>query len=124
NMATFNTKDLKKVRNLAIIVSTQGVGEPPIEAGEFHDLLQHGKVPSIQHIKYAVLSLGDTSYSQFCQTGKDFDHFLERLRASRLLTRKDCDVDYEDDALSWMEALITRIKSSSSPVYSIVEQSP
>lgn len=111
NMAFFKAKDFRKVKNLAVIVSTQGIGEPPIEAAELHSLLQSSKISSLKHIQYSVLSLGDTSYSQFCQTGKDFDSFLEKLDAIRLHPRKDCDVDYEDEALTWMDEVLAKISS-------------
>jgi sulfite reductase (NADPH) flavoprotein alpha-component len=121
NMSVFKAKDFKKVKNLAVIVSTQGIGEPPIEAAELHDILQKGKVSSLEQVNYAVLSLGDTSYSQFCQTGKDFDSFLEKLKATRILQRKDCDVDYEDDALSWIEALLGKILQNQSSGLRVME---
>ena len=115
NMSSYKPKDFKKETHVAIIISTQGIGEPPIEAAELYGLLQKGSAPSFPHLKYAVLSLGDTSYSQFCQAGKDFDLFLEKLQAKRILPRKDCDVDYEDDAVAWMDALIASIQTNQSP---------
>lgn len=105
NMAVFRAKDLKNITNLAVIVSTQGTGEPPVEAEELYNLLHSKKAPRLDHLKYSVLALGDTSYEQFCQTGRDFDNVLAGLGASRLCTRVDCDVDYEDDALEWMDKL-------------------
>lgn len=119
NMSTFKAKDFKKLENLAVIISTQGIGEPPIEAAELHDILQQGKVSSLEQVSYAVLSLGDTGYSQFCQAGKDFDSFLEKLKAKRVLQRKDCDVDYEDDALSWMDALLSKLLSRQSATITV-----
>lgn len=111
NMSNFKVKDFKKVTHLAAIISTQGIGEPPIEAAELHAVLQKGNVPALSHINYAVLALGDTSYSQFCQAGKDIDSYLEKLQAKRMLDRQDCDVDYEDDALAWMEKVLSVVQA-------------
>src|SRR5690606_5123113 len=114
NMALFKVRDFKTIKNLAVIVSTQGMGEPPIEGAELHSLLHGNKAPALQGIQYSVLSLGDTSYAQFCQTGKDFDAIFEKLGASRLHDRKDCDVDYEDDALAWMDAILHTLTKTES----------
>ena len=63
--------DLKKINNLAILVSTHGIGEPPVQAEDLHEFLHGKKAFDLSHINYAVLSLGDSSYVDFCQTGKD-----------------------------------------------------
>ena len=47
------------------------------------------------------LSLGDTSYELFCQSGKDWDGRLEELGAKQVAPRVDCDVDYEAMAAEW-----------------------
>lgn len=111
NMSNFKVKDFKKVTHLAAIISTQGIGEPPIEAAELHGILQKGNVAALSHVNYAVLALGDTSYSQFCQAGKDIDSYLEKLQARRMLDRQDCDVDYEDDALAWMDKVLSVVQT-------------
>src|SRR5690606_19518212 len=98
DMASFKTRDLKKVENLAIIVSTHGLGDPPIQAEDLHKYLHGKKAPNLSHVNFSVLALGDTSYADFCQTGKDFDAILEKLGAKRILDRQDCDVDYEEPA--------------------------
>ena len=55
---------------------------------------------------YSVLSLGDTSYEFFCQTGKDFDKRLEELGGKRLAPRVDCDVDFDEPAAEWMNSVL------------------
>jgi sulfite reductase (NADPH) flavoprotein alpha-component len=110
NMNVFRANDFLEVKNLAAIVSTQGIGEPPIEAAQLYSLLEKGQVPSLENVRFSVLALGDSSYSQFCQAGIDFDTYLERCHAKRIMERKDCDIDYADDALAWMEALVEKIK--------------
>lgn len=106
SMATFKPRDLKKVENLLVIVSTHGIGEPPIQAEEFYNFLHSKKAPELKGLKYSVLALGDSSYAQFCQTGKDFDLVLEKLGAERIRSRVDCDVDYEDEALQWIDEVL------------------
>lgn len=113
SMATFKPRDLKKVENLLIIVSTHGIGEPPIQAEEFYNFLHSKKAPALKNLKYSVLALGDSSYVQFCQTGKDFDLVLEKLGAERIGQRVDCDVDYEEDALQWLHEVLPKFNGQS-----------
>ena len=64
-----------------IVASTNGEGEAPDDAIALHEFLASKKAPNLQHMHYSVLALGDTSYEFFCQTGKDFDLYLEKLGA-------------------------------------------
>ncbi|APY12554.1 sulfite reductase [NADPH] flavoprotein, alpha-component [Seonamhaeicola sp. S2-3] len=116
DMASFKTRNLSKVENLAIIVSTHGLGEPPVQAEAFHKYLHSKKAPNLSHINFSVLGLGDSSYIDFCQTGKDFDTVLEKLGAKRLIPRQDCDVDYEDKAKEWQQIFLDRIQETSKAI--------
>ena len=109
DMTTFKTRDLKKISNLAILVSTHGIGEPPVQAEDLYNFLHGKKAPDLSHVKYSVLALGDSSYVDFCQTGKDFDAILEKLGAQRLSPRVDCDVDFEDEAEAWKNNLLQQL---------------
>ena len=68
------------------------------------------------NLYFSVLSLGDTSYEFFCQTGKDFDVRLEELGGKRLTPRIDCDLDYDELAAEWFNqvaaALSERVNGS------------
>lgn len=116
SMATFKPRELKKAENLLVIVSTHGIGEPPIQAEEFYNFLHSKKAPALKNLKYSVLALGDSSYAQFCQTGKDFDLILEKLGAERIGQRVDCDVDYEEDALKWLDEVLSKFNGQSKHV--------
>lgn len=114
DMTSFKTRDLKKIKNLAVIVSTHGIGEPPIQAEDLHKYFHGKKAPNLSHVNFSVLGLGDSSYVDFCQTGKDFDAILEKLGANRLISRQDCDVDYEEEANAWQNALLDSLASAPS----------
>tara|TARA_R110001599_G_scaffold119328_2_gene289566 strand:- start:1451 stop:3271 length:1821 start_codon:yes stop_codon:yes gene_type:complete len=109
DMASFKTRELKGINKLAVIVSTHGLGEPPVQAEDFYNYLHSKKAPNLDHVQYSVLALGDSSYLDFCQTGKDFDSILEKLGAQRVVPRQDCDVDYSDDAETWQKKFLTTI---------------
>ena len=109
NMAVFKPREFRKISNLAVIVSTQGMGEPPIQVEELHKLLHSKKAPDLSGIKFSVLALGDSGYAQFCQTGKEFDNILKKLGGERICDRVDCDIDYEEDALNWMKLVVDQV---------------
>ncbi|MEO6849056.1 MAG: assimilatory sulfite reductase (NADPH) flavoprotein subunit [Mucilaginibacter sp.] len=113
DMGSFKIKELRTIKKLLIIVSTHGIGEPPIQASELHDYLHSSKAPELKQLRYTVLSLGDSAYTQFCQTGKDFDQALAKLGAQRIGERVDCDVDFEDDYTRWIAVVLGSIASSS-----------
>ncbi|KWX81068.1 sulfite reductase [NADPH] flavoprotein alpha-component [Paenibacillus riograndensis] len=108
-MNSFKPNTLKKVENLLILVSTHGEGEPPDNARSFHEFLNSKRAPRLEHLRFSVLALGDTSYEFFCQTGKDFDQRLEELGGQRLSPRVDCDLDYDEPVAAWMEQVITAL---------------
>ncbi|PFG12436.1 assimilatory sulfite reductase (NADPH) flavoprotein subunit [Bacillus sp. es.036] len=116
----FKPKSLKKVEDLLLITSTHGDGDPPDNALSFYDFIQSKRAPELGEIRFSVLSLGDSSYEFFCQTGKDFDRRLEELGATRIYPRVDCDLDFEEPAEEWFEGVMSLLsdapsKSEASP---------
>lgn len=105
SMSDYKTNALKKAQYLLIVASTHGEGEPPDNAIAFHSFLHGKRAPKLDHVKFAVLALGDSSYEFFCQTGKEFDLQLEKLGAERLVERVDCDLDYQEPAEKWFAAV-------------------
>jgi len=105
-MGDYKPQQLKAEKNLLVIVSTYGEGEPPDNAKELVEYLFSKRAPSLRQMHFAVLGLGDSGYEFFCQTGIDFDRRLEELGAMRLYPRVDCDVDYESSAEAWMDAVL------------------
>ena len=110
NVADFKPKSLKNETHLLIVASTNGEGEPPDDAIEFHEFLGSKKAPKLPQLKYSVLSLGDSSYEFFCQTGKDFDERLQALGATAISARVDCDLDYDVEAKTWTTHIIESLK--------------
>ncbi len=111
SMGELKPKAIKNITHLLIVASTNGEGEAPDDAIALHEFLASKKAPKLDHLHYSVLALGDTSYEFFCQTGKDFDLYLEKLGAKRIAPRVDCDVDYETDANTWSANVIEQSKA-------------
>jgi sulfite reductase (NADPH) flavoprotein alpha-component len=108
NMADFPSARLKRERYIAIVVSTHGEGDPPDDAMELHRFLTGRARRGLESLSYTVLALGDSSYENFCQTGRDFDAQLEAAGAKRLAPLVECDLDYEAPAATWSSGLLDR----------------
>lgn len=104
----YKFNDLSKENNLLIIISTQGDGDPPVEAQKFYDQL-HQRTQSLPDTNYAVLALGSTSYPQFCKTGIDVDLQLSKLGGKRIIPVVKCDEDFEADADEWLKNVLQKI---------------
>ncbi|HEY0828002.1 MAG TPA: assimilatory sulfite reductase (NADPH) flavoprotein subunit [Bacilli bacterium] len=110
SMSDFKPNNLKKIRNLLVLVSTHGEGVPPDNALPFYEFLNSRKAPRLEGLQFSVLALGDSSYEFFCQTGKDFDRRLEELGGKRLCQRTDCDVDYDESVAEWSERVLSTLR--------------
>lgn len=110
SMADYKPRQVKNETHIALFVSTHGEGDAPDDAIELHEFLGGKKAPKLPNTKYAVVGLGDSSYEFFCQTGKDFDERLNKLGATPVIERLDCDVDYEAEAQAWVARLIESLK--------------
>ncbi|TWX70838.1 assimilatory sulfite reductase (NADPH) flavoprotein subunit [Colwellia demingiae] len=118
NIADYKAKGLKNESHLLIVASTNGEGEAPDDAIEFHEYLLGKKAPKLPNLSYSVLALGDSSYEFFCQTGKDFDERLQALGAKQVTPRVDCDVDYDSECESWTLSIVESLKDELTQVSS------
>ena len=116
SMADYKLKQLKVESHVVVIVSTHGIGEAPDDAVSLHSFLVGKKAPKLNHLNFAVLGLGDTSYEFFCQTAKDFDKRLQDLGAARITDRVDCDVDHDSEVAAWFETIIHQVKDDLSVI--------
>ncbi|MEJ8777616.1 assimilatory sulfite reductase (NADPH) flavoprotein subunit [Pseudogracilibacillus sp. ICA-222130] len=109
-MNEFKARDIKKLSHVLIIISTHGEGDPPDNAIEFCDFIHSKRAPKLNDLHYSVLALGDSSYEQFCLTGKQIDERLEALGATRIADRIDCDVDFDEDAENWFTSVSSELQ--------------
>lgn len=111
DMAQADLAKLAGEQNLLVITSTYGDGEPPDNARALHTALKNASQlpplsPQLSTLRYSVCALGDTNYAQFCQCGKDFDAWLEKLGATRIAPRTDCDLDYDAPFTAWLDTAL------------------
>ncbi len=105
SIGDYKSKNLANEDIVLLVASTQGDGEYPEEAIAFAKFLFGKKAPDLSQVSYAVLALGDSSYPDFCQAGKNLDERLASLGATALLPRTDCDLDYQANAQIWQDTV-------------------
>lgn len=103
SLTEYKAKNIVNEKLVLLVTSTQGEGEAPEEGVVLYKLLHGKKAPKLDGLEFAVLGLGDTSYPNFCQVGKDFDKRFEELGAKRLLERVDADLDFNVAANQWID---------------------
>ncbi|HEY5550261.1 MAG TPA: flavodoxin domain-containing protein, partial [Opitutaceae bacterium] len=111
DMGQANLESLASHSNLLVITSTYGDGEPPDNAKDLHAALNSASGTLLANVRYSVCALGDTNYSQFCQCGKDFDAFLEKLGAKRVAPCAECDLDYDARFATWADSALSALSS-------------
>ncbi|HEY2347320.1 MAG TPA: assimilatory sulfite reductase (NADPH) flavoprotein subunit [Xanthomonadaceae bacterium] len=109
---TYPLRELKDERQLLLVISTQGDGDPPDDARGFVEHLLGKRAPLLPELKFAVLGLGDSSYPKFCEIGRRLDARLAELGATRWLARADADVDIEPVATPWVEKALDLVAQS------------
>lgn len=109
SLADFKPAALRRQALVAFVISTHGEGDPPDDAELFCEYLESGKAPKLPDLRYTVLALGDSSYVNFCQTGRDLDSSLHALGATRFSPVAECDLDYEETARTWSEAVVEKL---------------
>ncbi|CAG0917460.1 unnamed protein product [Notodromas monacha] len=101
--------DLTEEKVVIVLASTTGDGEPPETARKFYRRLKQKSLPSdhLGHLKFALLALGDTNYTNFCNFGKSVNRRLLELGAQSF-----CRAAWADDAIGlevvvepWIEDL-------------------
>ena len=109
-LTDYKAKNIADEKLVLFVTSTQGEGEPPEEGVVLYKLLHGKKAPKLDGLSFAVLGLGDSSYPNFCQAGKDFDKRFEELGATRLLARVDADLDFNATAEQWVSDIAALVK--------------
>lgn len=105
----FKSKTLPVEDIVLLVTSTQGEGEPPEEALPLYKFVFGKKTPDLGKLSFAVLGLGDSSYPNFCQAGKDFDAKFAELGARRLNDLGICDLEFQNAADAWVEAVVPKV---------------
>jgi sulfite reductase (NADPH) flavoprotein alpha-component len=115
DMADADLSLLAKSKNIVVYAATWGEGDPPSRAVDFYQALMSDAAPRIDGVRFAVLALGDTAYTQFCAIGKAIDARLEELGGVRVADRVDLDLDYAKQAADWTEKSLAKLAPQEAP---------
>ncbi len=105
-----SVEDLSKLSNVLIITSTWGDGEPPSNATDIHQELATTS-KSLAGLNYAVLGIGQSFYDNFCQTAKDFDEYLIKAGAKKIVEIELCDDDFDDKFPEWIAKIVSSLNA-------------
>ena len=106
DLADYEVAKLSQEKNILLITSTYGDGEPPDNATDFVEILSGDSAPKMEGVRFSILALGDTEYPDFCETGKIIDRRFGELGGERIFDRVDCDVDYDEPFDVWKAGII------------------
>jgi sulfite reductase (NADPH) flavoprotein alpha-component len=123
DMAQTDLAKLASEKNVLVITSTYGDGEPPDNAKALHSALKAAIAengagapsPRLAGLRFSICALGDTNYAQFCQCGKNLDAWFEKLGATRTTPRTDCDLDYDAPFTKWLDESLAALAGGSAP---------
>jgi len=100
---------LAEEKYAVFLASTYGEGEAPDGVQPFYEHLCLERFPRYENLSYAVFSLGDRHYENYCKFGKDLDAKLASLGANWICNRVDSDVDVDAPFEQWKAELIPRL---------------
>lgn len=120
----YKAKNIADEKFVLLVTSTQGEGEAPEEGVVLLKLLNGKKAPKLPQLQFAVLGLGDSSYPNFCQAGKDFDQRFAELGASRLLDVALADLDFKATAEKWIEDVVAVVKEKAKSAVATATPAP
>jgi len=106
DMKEVTPEKLAEYENVLLLTSTWGDGDPPDNAAKLYNELKCTTSNQLSSLNYAVFAIGQSFYEHFCKTGKDFDEFLEKHGAKRLLPVELSDDDYDVLFPQWLEKVI------------------
>lgn len=111
DLAEFRPALLKKETHAVFVVATHGLGEAPDGTETFFEYLHGPRAPRLESLTYSVLALGDSSYEDYCETGRQLDARLAALGATRLEPLVECDVDFEAPSETWKAGVLAHIQA-------------
>ena len=110
DLRDYRPKSLTKVENALFVIATHGIGEAPDGSELFFEYWMSNRAPRLENLNFSILSLGDSSYADFCEMGRVLDDRLRELGANAVVDRVDCDLDYDSLAIEWSDAVVGHAK--------------
>lgn len=110
----YSPEELAQESTLLLVLATYGSGQAPEEGEAFSDFLSADNAPVLSHLSYAVLGLGDSSFTDFCGFAEHIDQRLAEQGATALLPLQKCDVDFQADSETWINSVASLLANTAS----------
>lgn len=121
NMNDAQLTDLAAGRDVLVVTSTFGDGEAPDNGAGFWERLDAPDAPALDGIRYAVLGIGDRSYSNFCGHAKSIDTRFAALGATPMLERAECEAHDDELIRRWTDSAASLLGGSPAPSIVVAE---
>ncbi|GAB7126970.1 sulfite reductase subunit alpha [Silvimonas sp. JCM 19000] len=106
-LGTLDPGALSRYRQVLLIVSTSGEGDPPDSAAGFIGKAARLGTVDLSHLNYALLALGDRTYRHFCAFGHELAAWLDRHNAQPLFDLIEVDNGDAGALRHWQQQLST-----------------
>jgi sulfite reductase (NADPH) flavoprotein alpha-component len=113
-ISSLDSAALRDASRILFICSTYGEGDAPDNAARFAGVTM-ASAPDLSHLHYAVLALGDSSYTNYRGFGRALDGWLRARGASALFDRVDVDRGDAGAIASWQHQLSHAAGTSDAP---------
>lgn len=109
DLGTVDLAAIAAFGHVAVIASTYGEGDPPDGAKAFAAVLEQAEGQPLAGLHFAVLALGDRSYTHFCRFGAQLDARFAALGGSRLADLVEADGDTDGPFAGFRERVLAAI---------------
>ncbi|KFI06765.1 sulfite reductase subunit alpha [Massilia sp. BSC265] len=113
-MSELDADTLSRAGRILFIASTYGEGDAPDTAARFAGATM-GTAADLSHLHYAVLALGDSSYTNYCGFGRALDGWLAAHGATPLFGRIDVDRGNASALAEWQHHIGRLAGTSDAP---------
>jgi sulfite reductase (NADPH) flavoprotein alpha-component len=114
DIASLSAATLSTATRVLFIASTYGEGDAPDSAARFAQNVLNEN-PDLAQLHYAVLALGDSSYTNYCGFGRGLDVWLQAHGAHPLFARIDVDKGSAAAIADWQHQLSHVAGTSDAP---------
>jgi len=116
-LGTLTAETLAAGGTALFVVSTTGEGDAPDSAARFLRKVMTG-TPDLSRLRFGVLALGDSSYTQYCAFGRRLDDWLRECGGRPLFDRVEVDNGDEEALRRWQDHLRRLAGAADLPVWS------
>jgi len=123
SFAQLNAAKLQSFKEVLLIASTYGEGDPPDAAADFIGAALPESA-DLSGTRYGLLALGDRTYRNFCGFGRRLDEWLQQRGAHPMFARIDVDNGEPEALHAWWRELSHIAATADLPAWQDVPYEP